>query len=85
MGLFKKDKLTDEVIEMEGSVGKAELKGQKLHINPPPEVSYERKKARLGRVIRVLEEGTIHVSRRPRFEKEKRRLEMEIKIAEGDY
>jgi hypothetical protein len=68
-----------------GSVGKTELQGQTLHINPSPKTSLARKKARLAEVKKVLETGTIHVSRRRHFERAERRLVMEIKIAEGDY
>jgi len=65
--------------------GEATFKGQQVVVNPSQDVSLGRKKARRQRILKVLEAGHITTEKRAYLEKAARRLELEIKIAEGEY
>ena len=73
--------------KQKGSAGEVEFVGQELHVNPSPEIELVRRKARLGRVNICLENtrGAFGPEKIAYFEKEKRKLEMLIKLQEGDY
>lgn len=79
MSIFNKNK------EPEKSVGQAVFQGQELIVNPSPEVSLARKKARLHRIKLWLEQYPDHPNRgRILYMQERAKiLTAEVAIAEG--
>lgn len=72
--------------EAQTNAGVASMEGKDVIINPTRNVSLNRLKARLKRVNYELENKVKPGSdREANFMRSKRKLELQIKLAEGDY
>jgi hypothetical protein len=67
------------------SAGEAHFEGHELNVNPSPNTSLKRKKARKARIKQTLDNAKLSPEKRAYLERAIKRIELEIKLAEGDY